>query len=370
MALADELCDRAHEITQRWYEAWRDSRHPHPELKEIPLKDMLPQQLQRIGKEIKQLNSSESPEDLWLKAERLDPEARVLQKIPIEEVVQEFRIAVEVVQKWINEHHIDVSFREYSYFYSAMFELVAESVRRYSRFQAEQVSRERSLYLAGISHQMRNPLTAMNLQIELLSKTQSPDVRAGVLTKLRDSTKRLLLLVNGVLRLERFKPEEIPVRAQVIQAASVVDYVLNENEPEAARKGLRLEVAFNHALQLTVDPDLLVDALGNLLQNAVKYTDSGFVRLEVVEEEGGTVLFKVRDSGPGISTEKQKSLFGKLKPGERGGVGIGLAIAQSAVRAQGGKIGFQSKPGKGALFWIRLPKNVPERQNFHEKKTA
>jgi two-component system sensor histidine kinase TorS len=113
----------------------------------------------------------------------------------------------------------------------------------------------------------------------------------------------------------------------------------------------------NRTLRMTLDPDLFVDALGNLVQNAVKYTSQGFVRVEV-QEFPTEVRFRVSDSGPGISEDRMRDLFTPVLPAQGGGAGIGLAVAQRAVQALGGVIEVESKEGQGSDFWFRLPRSV------------
>jgi len=366
VTFANELIENRDAIVQRWYEAWRKSRHPHPEIEETLLKDMLSEQLKLIGFQIK-ANKSENTEDLWLIAKRLDPEERVIQKIPIEEVVQEYRIAVETVRCWIEEKEIEVSFKEYSYFYSAIFQLVAESVRRYSKFQHERISRDRSDYLARLTHQMRNPLSAISLNVGILSRMEIDQNASRAISILDRNIRKLNLLINGVMRMERYKPEEIPVRPESLRPMVLLEEVMDEFEFDAAKKKLRLEISGNRSLRMEVDSNLLVDAFGNLIQNAIKYTEKGFVRV-LVEEQNSNILFKVIDSGPGISKERQKDLFKPTKPGKPGGVGIGLSIAARAVAAQSGEIGVTSELGKGSTFWFYLPKKVKVRSEPQRKE--
>ncbi len=167
--LGAEIEASAVDIVDRWYDSWRSSEHPHVELSEHDIKDSLELQLSVIGKELQKGTRAEPPGLLWKTADRLDPEARVEQRMPIEELVQTYGTLVNVVRNWVNELEIDVAFDDYSYFFQAIIELVAESTRRYTRFAADQVSRERAEYLARLTHQMRTPLTALRARIELIA---------------------------------------------------------------------------------------------------------------------------------------------------------------------------------------------------------
>ncbi|WP_181919690.1 sensor histidine kinase KdpD [Alkalilimnicola ehrlichii] len=354
-SFGDALIQDREEVTERWYTAWRCSPHPHLNVGEAALKDHLSVQLKVIGEGLCDLRDAEEPGEIWQVTERLDPEARVSQEIPIEEVVREYRIVVDVIRPWVRDRGLQVSFDEYSYFYQSIFELTAESVRRYTIYQAEKVARDRAYYLAGLAHQMRSPLSSLSLQLQMLQR--SAKVPADLLGPSLRSVRRMTSLIESVMRLERFKPEELPVRPRCLRPANLIDEVLDDRRAEAGSKGLRLEIRANRSLEMDVDEHLFVDALGNLLDNAIKYTESGFVRVEV-EEEDDHVLFKVRDSGVGISKERQAELFRPLKSARPNGLGIGLHIARRAVIAQRGEIGVESQPGHGALFWFRLPRKV------------
>lgn len=363
-SLAEELKDHHDEIVTRWTEAWRASSHPNWQLDEAALEDLLPEQIRVIAGELAKGEAAESPNQLWKHRERLDPEMRVLQEVPIEEVVQEFGLLVDVVRHWIEERGIDVPFEQYSYFHEAVFELVAESVRRYATSQAERIRDERRRYLAGVMHQLRTPVSSLSLELQLLvsgRRAPSPEV----FSRMQRALRRVELLVRGMLRLERFKPEELPVATERVRPARLVEDVMSDYEHEASYKGLRFESLVDRSLEATLDPALFLDALGNLVHNAVKYTEAGFVRVELVEE-GPTLLFRVADSGPGIEPERRRELFQVISPGQSGGAGIGLLVAHHAVVAQGGEIGVESEKGKGSVFWFRLPREVAARKEPYE----
>jgi two-component system sensor histidine kinase SenX3 len=227
----------------------------------------------------------------------------------------------------VRERGLKVSFDEYSYFYQSVFELTAESVRRYAKYEAKQVTQQRSHYLAGLAHQMRTPLAALSLHLQNLQR--SKDISADLLEPALRSARRLTFLLEGVMRLERFKPEELPVKPRRLRPAQLIDQALDDRRAEASPKELRLEAHVNRALEMDLDEHLLLDILGNLLDNAIKYTPSGFVRVEV-EEESECVLFKVWDSGPGIPQQRKGELFQPVRSAREGGLGIGLHIARPA----------------------------------------
>ena len=359
-SLSDELIYSAEEIAQKCYQAWMQSPHPPKDGNEDLLRKSLTAHLQFIGEQLKNLSSAEQTGEMWKLIDRLDPEFLV-GHMPIEDVVQEYSTVLDVVRNWIEERSIDVPFLEYSYFYRALLELTAESVRRYSIEQASIIAGERAKYLASLAHQMRGPLSSLTVLVDQVKSSSGHQINEKIVQISDRSLKRLVALIENVLKLERFKPEEIAVRPQVVRPADIVRNVLADNQHDAAAKGLRLENAIDSSLQMQIDPELFLDAVGNLIQNAVKYTQSGFVRVEGHEELDG-VVFKIIDSGPGLSAGRKKNLFQTLQPGEAGGVGIGLVIVNRAVTAQGGSLGVDSNAGKGSTFWFRLPRVIEARE--------
>lgn len=359
--IGDELLNNTDEIIQRWYDAWRKTTSADECVSEAALKDDIPRQLKFIGEQIQNLDDAEAPERMWKNPERLDPEKRVEQHTPIEEVVQEYSLAVRTVRDWVEERGLDPDFREYSYFYSALFELAAESVRRYANHQAKVVREDRAQYLAGVMHQLRTPLSALSMQTELVADHGArPD--EAFIARLQRNVRRMEELVNRILRLERFQPGECPVNPQDVFPARIIDDLMSDQERAAARKGLRFEAHVNRSMCMKLDPNLFIDALGNLVHNAIKYTNEGRVIVDAVEHPK-EVLFRVRDSGPGIPPEKQRTLFKDAQPGHASGAGIGLQIAEHAAQAQGGRITVESEIGKGTIFNLRLPREVKARRS-------
>ncbi|MBL0697167.1 HAMP domain-containing sensor histidine kinase [Comamonas sp. JC664] len=360
-SLGELLCDHTDELVHRWYERWLREGPPSPQLTEAALKDHLPIQLRVIGAALRDGSASrQSPRELWMQAERLAPEQRAVDEVLIAEVVREYAFLVEEVRIWLDARGERVSVEDYSYFSLATFELAAESARRYAKFRAERLARERAEYVAGIAHQLRTPVSTLNLGVQQLERGQGA-LDARTLERLRRTVNRLGRLVDGILRMERFKPEELPVHPEVLAPAHVIDQIVADYEHDACKKGLRLEVFANRSARMQVDLDLLVDALGNLVQNAIKYTVKGFVRVTLVEHEDA-VVFKVEDSGPGIRPERQRELFRPVTPGQPGGVGLGLSIAFRAAAVQGGTLELESTPGQGSTFSLRLPWTVHARE--------
>lgn len=200
-------------------------------------------------------------------------------------------------------------------------------------------------------HQLRTPLANLSMQVEMLSR-------------MGRNVHRMRNLVDSILRLERFRPEEVPVRPEEVGAAQLVGAVMDDHVLDARRKGLRFEASVEPSLRVTLDPELFADALGNLVHNAVKFTDRGGVAVAVEprNDEDDEIVFRVHDTGAGVAPDKQQALFEERMPGGAGGVGIGLQVARHAARAQGGDIELERSSEEGSVFALRLPRLVRPRE--------
>lgn len=355
--LGRHLSEHSEEIIDRWYRVWKDSDHPHSDVPEDLLRDHLSEQLRIIGHEM-QSSSPDLPEKMWEITERLQPEDRVEQQIPIEEEVLSYKILVSVVREWVEEHEIDVPSPEYAFFYEAVFELVAESMKRYTRYREEQLREGRAQYVAAITHQMKTPISTLSMAMQLISEDQV--IESEVLGSMRRAVRRLDLLAGGLMRLERFRVEELPVRPTSILIQNLCEEILTHHHFPARERGINLIAEVEPDLQITADHDLMVDAIDNLVQNAIRHGGGDSVLVRALRDDQHVVI-EVIDHGPGIPPDRQKELFTPVDPGSGGGAGIGLTIARRAVVAQSGDIGFESEPGSGCRFWIRLPSEVSSR---------
>ena len=358
--LARLLLDQHQQIVERWVERWRATFRHQAHLDQAVLENSLSAQLRVIGEQLDDLSHAESADGMLALTDRLDPESRLREGFSIDEVVQEYGLVAEVVRQWAEDHGVVVAPQEHRYFARAIVELIAESVRRYNAYQTHLIRTARADYLAAVMHQLRTPLTALALQVDLMSRAAPGPTPE--LVKLRRNIRRMHVLVEGVLRLERFEPSEVPQRPREVEAARMVSDLMADHEGDARRKRLRYEAHVDPALRLTVDPDLLTDALGNLIHNAVKYTAEGFVEVQAVEE-GERVSFMVRDSGPGVPSELRDSIEERRStPAGWGGsgMGLGLRIASHAAEALGGAIHISSSDA-GSTFTLEVPRGPPER---------
>jgi signal transduction histidine kinase len=218
--------------------------------------------------------------------------------------------------------------------------------------------------LRGFSHDVKNPLGAADGHLELLEEgilgplaaRQQESVRRS-----RAAIRSALALIQDLVELARAEATLIRIDRSPVDLAALVRDVGEEHRPAAERKGLELSLDVPaHVPIIESDPSRVRQILGNLVANAVKYTDRGHVRvaLDTGARAGRTYLAaRVIDSGRGIPSGKRHLLFrefGKISH-DREGMGLGLAISLRLARALGGDVTAESEPGKGSTFTLWLP---------------
>lgn len=229
--------------------------------------------------------------------------------------------------------------------------------------QAQQAIADREHALAVVSHDLRNPLNTIRMSAGALRDDDTdPALARKAAESIDRAVRRMNRMISDLLDFSSLQAGRLSVTLQPIDAAAVVEEAVETVRAEAEARGLELRVEAP-AMLIRADRDRLVQALGNLLANAVKVTLEGAITARLVWQ-GSEALFCVADSGPGIPSEVQGHLF---EPYWRGtdpsykGTGLGLAIARGIVEAHGGRIWAESQPGEGARFCFTIPVGIDER---------
>lgn len=247
---------------------------------------------------------------------------------------------------------------------------IAEDVTERNRLQAEleearraaeEASEAKSLFLANMSHEIRTPLTSVLASGELLSDAVTSGPEARLVDTMRRSGDRLLRLVDDILDFSRVEAGQASLQDEPFDLRQVLEESTAPAAAAAAAKGL----AFTWTLdppgdrRVTGDAGRLAQVVGNLLDNAVKFTESGSVRLEARAHD--RLEIRVVDTGIGMSPEQSVAVFESFRQADSsitrryGGTGLGLAICRQLVELMDGTIAVTSEAGRGTTFEVALP---------------
>ena len=247
-------------------------------------------------------------------------------------------------------------------------QLVAEKER------AENLSTIKERFLANMSHEIRTPLqNILGYSEKLLSKDHNRDVEI-----IHQSSEHLLQIINQVLDFSRISTGKLILNPSIVNLTNLFTEVVNSMSIQASRKNIRIlfESEITHT-QIYIDPFRLRQILYNLLGNAVKFTDEGFIKLFAKTEsrkDGIHLTFTVEDTGIGMSNAELESVFQEFEQAgtpshASSGTGLGLSITKALVEAYNGTIEVKSEEGVGSLFSIDiLLPSMPEHNLMEDKE--
>lgn len=230
---------------------------------------------------------------------------------------------------------------------------------------AEEANRAKSAFLANMSHEIRTPMNAIIGLTHLMARDNRDALQQERLRKIDGAARHLLQVINDILDLSKIEAGKLVLEDVEFARDDVLRRAFEMVNDAASEKGLELILDTDHLPdRLQGDPTHLAQALINLLANAVKFTDRGWVRLrgELLAEAGERLQlrFEVRDTGIGIAPQRQSSLFKPFQQADGsttrryGGTGLGLALTSRLALLMGGEFGVESEPGVGSCFWFTV----------------
>ncbi|MFI1172311.1 HAMP domain-containing protein [Streptomyces melanogenes] len=335
-------------------------------------RDFLDQFIETVGVNVSSLIASVRTDQLLGESQRLTSELRTRSQ-ELQEQQQELRRSNAELQEkaaLLADRNRDIEGKN----------LEIEQARQELEVRAQQLSRTsmyKSQFLANMSHELRTPLNSLLILARLLA--QNPD---GNLTAkqvdyaevIHSAGSDLLQLINDILDLSKVEAGKMDIRPEPFSLRQLLDYLEATFRPVAAERPLDFQVVAAPGLpeELTTDEARLRQILRNLLSNALKFTDSGRVRLDVhtaaaeqlpyaLRSSGPALAFRVTDTGVGIPEDRLESVFGAFQQGDGtaarryGGTGLGLSISREVARLLGGVIVAESAVGRGSTFTLYLP---------------
>jgi PAS domain S-box-containing protein len=241
--------------------------------------------------------------------------------------------------------------------------LKAETAREEAKLAAERLAKSKSEFLANMSHEIRTPLNGVLGMAQIGYRDNAGRGKAQeTFARILDSGRLLLTIINDILDFSKIEAGKLEMETVPLAPADLVDDAISTMSAAAAAKGLGLvgEKLPELPTACLGDPVRIAQILLNLLANAVKFTAQGEVRLSA-SREGDSLVFRVTDSGIGISPEQIERLFIPFEQADSsttrkfGGTGLGLAISRRLAEGMGGTLTARSAAGRGSAFTLRLP---------------
>ncbi len=238
----------------------------------------------------------------------------------------------------------------------------------FERIRAANMSKNR--FIANISHEIRTPLNGIVGMVSMLKDTGLDNDQRSFVRTIEKSSETLQTIIEDILDFSRLEAGRVRFENTDFNLRGIVDEVKELLAIQAQKKGLdiRLKIAESVPPFFRTDPQRLKQILTNLVSNAIKFTDNGYIEISVEEHSRGNLLFSVKDTGIGIPTGQWEDIFEAFNQLQNGskvcGTGLGLAITKKLIEAQGGSIKCESKPQEGSLFTFFLP----EKERDHKRR--
>jgi PAS domain S-box-containing protein len=249
----------------------------------------------------------------------------------------------------------------------------------FAKEAAEKAEQLKSQFLSTVSHELRTPLSVISGAISLLSIEQSKlsEDTQSVLRLAERNSKRLTLLINDLLDIEKLTSGDLTLRLNTYSINKLVVNAIEENTGYAEQHNvsIRLVNRLSSDRLLSIDSLRFTQAMTNLISNAAKFSPSGGEIKVIISSLKHDVLVEVIDEGAGIPVEFKSRVFEPFAQAEssdsrnKGGTGLGLAITKTIIEKMGGSIGFESEPHQSTRFWFSLPEvDVVDTEKSLEKR--
>lgn len=243
---------------------------------------------------------------------------------------------------------------------------ITEEELKESKYKAEESNRMKTLFLANMSHELRTPLTAIIGFSEILkNELKENEKNSKIAFYIEDASKRLMNTLNLILELAQLETTDYKSNFRNINIAFEINSTFSNFKYKSGKKNLELLSDLkDETLEIFADDKMVSQIIYNLLDNAYKFTNEGYVKVSLektIIDNKGFALIKVEDTGIGIAEDKIEIIFEEFRQASEGynreyeGAGLGLTIAKRMTEYLNGRIHVESKLGKGSVFYVYIP---------------
>jgi signal transduction histidine kinase len=292
----------------------------------------------------------------WAQVAQEHALTRVRLGFDVNELIREFVVLRQVLFEFARAEGLSADDDPLSRVVDLIEAAICASVTSYVESRDYCARKQEAEHIGFITHELRNPLASVRLMVDRLREDAVP-AQTRTLELIDKNLRRLASLVDSVLVAQRFEAGEVEASLSDVTLDDLLKEPIAFAKAAAQAKYLRFEAAFDPAVVVRADPRLTATALENVLDNAVKYTDRGRIRIEAITGPD-EVAVHVWDNCPGLSKEELQTIFDPFKRGHshKPGTGLGLTLALRAIEAQGGSIHAESPEERGCHFWMTLKK--------------
>ena len=224
-----------------------------------------------------------------------------------------------------------------------------------ARNKAQESDRLKTAFLANMGHEIRTPLNAIVGFADLLPIVQGEEERNQLITEIQNNNQKLLRIIDGLVSMSKIEAGAKSLLMAHVDLNQMLQKMVDSYQP-TTNVPISLQCAMER-LQIESDRDKLYEIVDNLVQNAVKFTTEGSIRIGYDLMGENRVRIWVSDTGKGVAPADQDRIFDRFVKLDEyiPGTGLGLSVAKSHVQSLGGQIGVESEVGKGSTFWVNLP---------------